>query len=119
MNKRKVLIVDDSIIIRELLRKLIEKCGYTVCGTAKDGKEGIEMFNTLEPHIVFMDINMPIVDGIEAVKIIKKINADAKIVMLTAMGDMEMIRELEELGVALVLKKPIENHNIIAALASI
>lgn len=119
MERKKVLIVDDSIIIRDMLQKLVERCGCTVSGVAKDGKEGIEMFKTLEPDVVFMDINMPIVDGMEAARSILSINPSAKIIMLSAMGDDTMIATLKEIGVTVVLKKPIDNHDIISALASL
>ncbi len=119
MEKRKVLIVDDSVIIRDMLQSLIEKCGCLVCGVAKNGKEGIQMFIDFQPDIVFMDINMPIIDGMEAAKVIKEIKPDAKIIMLSAMGDQEITSKLKEIGVSIVLKKPIDNHDILSALASV
>lgn len=67
MGKR-VLLVDDSLMVHFLLRRVLEENGYEVCGDAKDGSEGVELFISLMPDLVFMDITMPVMDGIEATK---------------------------------------------------
>lgn len=116
---KKVLIVDDSIVIRNLLRKTLEKRGYLICGDAKNGKEGVEMFKEFAPDFVFMDITMPIMDGLEATKNIMGINPNAKIIMLSAMGDDEVLDEAKESGVSIFLKKPFNEFKIASALSAL
>jgi two-component system chemotaxis response regulator CheY len=119
MGKR-VLIVDDSPLIHNLLRKTLVKYGYEVCGDAKNGREGAEMFKQLIPDIVFMDINMPVMDGLESVKIIKQLSVELKvkpkIIMLSAIGDDEVTTKAKNLGVFIFLRKPFDDYKIISAL---
>ena len=114
---KKALLVDDSPLIHIILRKTLEKHGYIVCGDAKDGKEGVELFKALSPDIVFMDITMPVMDGLEAVKNIRQINKDVRIIMLSAMGDDEIVQQAKDLGVNIFLKKPFDDYKIISAIA--
>lgn len=115
----RALLVDDSPIIHNLLRKSLERNGYEVCGDAKNGKEGFEMYKTLKPDIVFMDVTMPILDGIESVKLIKEFDKDSRIIMLTAMGDEEIIKEAKSVGVDIFLKKPFDDFKIISAISKL
>lgn len=119
MDKKRVLIVDDSVMMRDMLQNTLERCGCTVCGLAKDGNEGINLFEKHNPDLVFMDINMPVLDGLTAVKNIKKLNPNAKIIMLSSMGDEEIIEQAKGLGVSIFLKKPFDTHSIISALSTI
>jgi two-component system chemotaxis response regulator CheY len=118
MSKR-VLIVDDSPMIHHILRKTLESNGYEVCGDAKNGREGIELFEKLAPDLVFMDVTMPILDGIESLKGIMEKNSAAKVIMLTAMGDEEIIAQAEAAGAAAFLKKPFNDFKIISAISKI
>jgi two-component system, chemotaxis family, chemotaxis protein CheY len=115
----RVLLVDDSPVIHNLLRKVLEKNGYEVCGDAKNGKEGLEMFLSLHPDLVFMDVSMPMMNGIEATQEIKKNKPDTKIIMLSAMGDEAILSEARESGINLFLKKPFDEYKIISAIASL
>lgn len=115
----KVLIVDDSLVIRDLLRRTLEKLGYTVCGEARDGREGIEMFKTFAPDVVFMDISMPIIDGLEATESIINFNPNAKIIILSSTGDEETILKAKNLGVSGFLKKPFDDSDIKNVISSI
>lgn len=116
---KNILIVDDSPMIHNLLKKTLESNGYVVCGDAKNGKEGVELFQSLNPDLVFMDITMPIMDGLEAARTIKGIKKDARIIMLTAMGDEEIITEADSIGVDIFLKKPFNDFKIVSALSQI
>lgn len=116
---KRILIVDDSPMIHNLLRKCLEKNGHVVCGDAKNGKEGVELYNSLEPDIVFMDITMPIMDGMEAAKVIKKSHPNAKIIMLSAMADEEIMSEAAGLGIDVFLKKTFNDYKIVSAIAKI
>jgi two-component system chemotaxis response regulator CheY len=117
--KKNVLIVDDSPLIHNLLKKTLEKYSYNVCGTATNGRDGVEQYKKLSPDIVFMDINMPIMDGLEAATQIKKINTAANIIMLSAIGDEASSKVISELGIKISLQKPFDDYKIISAISSI
>lgn len=116
---KRVLIVDDSPMIHNLLRKTLQANGYEVCGDAKNGKEGTELFEVLKPDLVFMDITMPVMDGITAVKIIKTVNSDARVIMLTAMGDEDIMNQAKEAGANTFLKKPFNDYKIVSAISKL
>lgn len=116
---KRILIVDDSPIIHNLLRKALENNGYEVCGDAKNGKEGVEMFKSLSPDLTFMDITMPIMDGIECAKQVKQLNPKAKIIMLSAMGDEEIMSQAHAIGVDIFLKKPFDDYKIVSAISKL
>ncbi len=118
MSKR-VLIVDDSPIVHHLLRKTLEAAGHEVCGDAKNGREGVDLYGKLKPDVVFMDVTMPLMDGIEAVKAIRAADPTAQIIMLTAMGDEQIMTEANQAGVTVFLKKPFDDYKIISALAKL
>jgi two-component system chemotaxis response regulator CheY len=121
--KKTALIVDDSPLIHNLLRRALEKCNYEVCGDARNGKEGVELFKKLAPDVVFMDINMPVMDGLEAVKDIKdflgKTGGGSRIIMLSAVGDDEIVAKAQELGVKTFIRKPFNDYKIISALSMV
>ncbi|HHU63033.1 MAG TPA: response regulator [Clostridiales bacterium] len=116
---KKVLIVDDSPMIHKLLGKVLEENGYTVCGHAYNGKEGVDKFRELSPDIIFMDITMPVMDGLEAVGIIKKEAPHQNIIMLSAMGDKDIMDDARQLGVDIFLKKPFDAYKIISAISKL
>lgn len=120
MNK-KVLIVDDSPLIHVLLTKTLAKAGYEVCGDAKNGKEAVELYKKLAPDIIFMDINMPVMDGLEAAKNIlefcKQVNGSVKIIMLSAIGDDAVLMKARALGISIFLNKPFNDYKIISAVS--
>jgi two-component system chemotaxis response regulator CheY len=116
---KRILLVDDSPIIHRLLRKTLESNGYEVCGDAKNGREGVEMYKSLKPDLVFMDITMPIMDGLEAAKLIKELDPQARIIMLSAMGDDEIVGQAKELGIDIFLKKPFDDYKIISAISKV
>lgn len=114
----KVLIVDDSPIVHNLLKKILLAHDYVVCGDAKNGQEGIDLYEELKPDIVFMDITMPIKDGIEASQEIKTKYPDSFIVMLTAMGDDEIKEQAKNVGINVFLQKPFDDYKVISALSN-
>ena len=116
---KRILLVDDSPIIHNLLRKTLEGHGYEICGDAMNGKESVSMYENLKPDLVFMDVTMPIMDGLEAAKKIKEMDPEAKIIMLSAMGDDEIVAEAKDLGIDIFLKKPFNDYKIISAISNI
>lgn len=113
---KKVLLVDDSPVIHGMLRKVLEKNAFVVCGDARNGREGVEMFRELAPDVVFMDITMPVMDGLEAARAIKELNKNTKIIMLSAMGDDEIVGQAKDIGVNIFLKKPFDEYKVISAI---
>lgn len=108
----KILIVDDSRTSRKVLRNLLESNGHEVIGEAKDGAEGVELYNTLKPDLVTMDITMPVMDGIEALKNIRNADSSAKVIMVTAAGQKSKMLEAIKYGATEFLAKPFEADQI-------
>ncbi len=113
---KKVLIVDDAAFMRMLLKDIITKAGFEVVGEASNGKEAVEKYKELKPDIVTMDITMPEMNGIEAVKEIKKIDPNAKIIMVSAMGQQAMVIEAIQAGAKDFIVKPFQPARVIEAL---
>lgn len=113
---KNVLIVDDAIFMRVMLKNIVSKAGYNVIGEAGNGAEAIEMYKELHPDLVFMDITMPEVGGIEAVRAIKGYDANAKIVMCSAMGQQTMVLDAIKSGASDFIVKPFNESKIIDTL---
>jgi Response regulator containing CheY-like receiver domain and AraC-type DNA-binding domain len=107
-----ILIVDDSKTSRKVLKNILEADGHTIVGEAKDGEEGIELFKELRPEIITMDITMPVLDGLEALKKIIELDPKAKVVMVTAAGQKNKMLDAIKLGAAEFLAKPFEPEQI-------
>jgi two-component system chemotaxis response regulator CheY len=112
----KVLIVDDAAFMRMMLRDILAKNGFDVVGEADNGKIAIQMYNELKPDIVTMDITMPEMDGIAAVKEIKDADPNAKVVMVSAMGQQAMVIEAIRAGAADFIVKPFQPDRVLEAL---
>jgi len=108
----RVLIVDDSLIIRKKLSKLIENLGHTVVADAQTGQEAIEAYATHKPDLVTMDITMPDMDGITAVKHIIKEHHDAKIIMVTSHGQEDMVIKSIQAGAVGYILKPLTQEKL-------
>jgi two-component system chemotaxis response regulator CheY len=115
----KVLIVDDSLIIRKKISKLLEKLGHEVVYDAKNGQEAIDAFNSKKPDLVTMDITMPDMDGITAVGHIIKDNHDAKIIMVTSHGQEDMVIKSIQAGAVGYMLKPITEDKLVAAIGEV
>ncbi len=113
----KILIVDDSRTSRKILRTILEGAGHEVIGEAVDGVDGVNKFQELSPEITTLDITMPNMDGLEALKEIKKINAAAKIIMVTAAGQQNKMVEAIKSGASEFVTKPFEADEIIGLIA--
>ena len=102
------MIVDDSLVIRVRLKKIFKELNHNVIAEAKTGKEAIEIYSKKIPDIVTMDITMPDMDGITAVKYIKNKYPDAKIIMVTSHGQENMVRDALISGARGYILKPIQ-----------
>ncbi|PAB61259.1 response regulator [Anaeromicrobium sediminis] len=114
-----ILVVDDAAFMRMMVKDVLTKYGYNVLGEAENGAKAIEKYKELGPDLVIMDITMPEVDGIQAVKEIKKINPAAKIVMCSAMGQQAMVIEAIQAGAGDFIVKPFQADRIIEAVKKV
>lgn len=108
----KILLVDDSKTSRKILRNLLEDKGHEIISEATNGAEAVEMFKTLKPDAVTMDITMPILNGIDALKQIMEIDKDAKVIMVTAAGQKSKMIDAIKFGASEFLTKPFESDQI-------
>ena len=95
---KSILICDDAAFMRMMIKDILTKNGYNVAGEAENGAKGVEKYNELKPDLVLMDITMPEMDGIEALKAIKASDAGAKVIMCSAMGQQAMVIESIQAG---------------------
>jgi len=108
-----VMAVDDSPVTRKMIKKALEPEGFLVVGEAGNGKEAVELYLNLQPDIITMDITMPVMDGLEAAAAIKDINPGQKILMLSAMGDNDLLNEARARGINDFCSKPFKPEQII------
>jgi len=113
---KKVLVVDDAAFMRMMIKKMISKEEFEVVAEAENGKEAIEAFKEHNPDLVILDITMPIMDGIEALKGIKMIDGNAKVVMCSAMGQQAMVMEAIKNGAKDFIVKPFKSDRVIESL---
>lgn len=110
-----ILIVDDAAFIRTMLKDILTENGFNVADRAENGAEAIEKYKKLQPELVIMDIIMPEIDGIQAVKEIKKMDPNAKIIMCSAVGQQTMVNEAMQAGARDFVIKPFKAERIIEA----
>lgn len=113
MPKNKILIVDDSRQIRKSLRDILEKYEYDVVGEASSGTEAINLFNSILPDIVMLDIIMPKLGGIETLRILRSINKEVKVIMVSALDSLERVKECMKAGANHYILKPFEEAKVI------
>jgi two-component system chemotaxis response regulator CheY len=111
----RVLIVDDAAFMRMMIKDILEKNGYQVVGEASNGIKAVEIYKAEKPDIVTMDITMPDMDGIEAVKAIKEFDPAAKIIMCSAMGQQTMVMDAIRSGARDFIVKPFQAERVLEA----
>jgi two-component system chemotaxis response regulator CheY len=112
----RILIVDDAAFMRMMIRDILSKNGYEVVGEAQDGAQAIEKYKELKPDLITMDITMPEMDGIAALKEIKKIDGNAKVIMCSAMGQQAMVIDAIQAGAKDFIVKPFQADRVIEAI---
>jgi two-component system chemotaxis response regulator CheY len=113
----KVLIVDDASFIRASLKMMLERNGFEVVGEAENGTTALLKYNELKPDLVTMDITMPIMDGIAALKAIKQVDPQAKVVMISAMGQERFVKDAIVAGACGFILKPFNEEQVVRGLA--
>lgn len=119
MMGKKILIVDDAAFMRMMLKNILTQNGYEVAGEASNGLEAVALYKELKPDLVTMDITMPEMDGITAVKEIKKIDPEAKIIMCSAMGQQAMVIESIQAGARDFVVKPFQPDRVLEAVKKV
>ncbi|ALC85487.1 MULTISPECIES: response regulator [Bacillaceae] len=114
-----VLVVDDAVFMRATIKRMLENQQFEVIGEASNGNEAVELYRQLLPDVVTMDITMPGMTGIEAVKAIVTEYPDAKIVMVTALGQQKLIVEAIENGAKDFITKPFNPDQIVQVLQNV
>lgn len=112
----KILITDDAAFMRMMLKDILIQGGHEVVGEAANGVESCEMYKQLKPDLVTMDITMPQLDGIAALKKIKEDDPNAKIVMCSAMGQQAMVIEAIQAGAKDFIVKPFQAQRVLEAI---
>lgn len=112
----RILIVDDAKFMRLTLSNILTKAGHQIVGEGENGREAVELYNQLKPDIITLDITMPQMSGIEALKEIKKNHPQAKVIMCSAMGQQRMVLEAIEAGAKDFIVKPFEEGKILEAI---
>ena len=112
----RILVVDDAAFMRMMIKDILSKNGFEVVGEAENGHIAVEKYKELKPDLVTMDITMPELDGIGAVKEIKKINPAAVIVMCSAMGQQSMVIEAIQAGARDFIVKPFQADRVVEAI---
>lgn len=111
-----IMVVDDSPFASKQIKDIVEENGYEVIGYAKNGEEGIRMYEELKPDIIILDIIMPGIDGLETAQILLKKNPNAKILMLSSLCDSGTLEEVKGIGLKFLIPKPWEDDVLLATL---
>lgn len=112
----KILIVDDAAFMRMMIKDILTKNGFEVVGEANDGTQAIEKFKDLKPDLVTMDITMPEMDGITALKEIRSLDPNARVIMCSAMGQQAMVIDAIQAGAKDFIVKPFQSDRVIEAI---
>ena len=113
----RILVVDDAAFMRMMIKDILTKNGYDVVGEASDGQQAVEKYKELHPDLVTMDITMPEMDGISALKEIKKINPGSKVIMCSAMGQQAKVIDANQAGAKDFIVKPFQADRVLEAIS--
>ncbi len=112
-----ILVVDDAAFMRLMIKDMLAEAGHTVVGEAVNGLDAIEKYRKLKPDLVTMDITMPDMEGVDALKEIRRIDPRAVVIMCSAMGQKQMIVEAIKSGAKDFIVKPLQTARVIEAIS--
>jgi two-component system, chemotaxis family, chemotaxis protein CheY len=115
MSSSTVLVCDDAVFMRTMVSDILSQAGFTVVGEAENGKQAVEKYQQLKPDLVTMDIIMPEMGGIEAVKKITQLDPGARILMCSAMGQQALVQEALQAGARDFVVKPFQPSRVLEA----
>ena len=116
---KSVLICDDAAFMRVMIKDILTKNGYDVAGEAENGLKAVEKYNETKPDLVMMDITMPEMDGIQALKAIKAADPSATVIMCSAMGQQAMVIESIQSGAKDFIVKPFQQDRVLEAVRKV
>lgn len=115
----KILLVDDAAFMRKVIKDTLTKSGYTDIHEAVDGADAVDKYDELKPDLVIMDITMPNMDGLEALKAIRGKDPNANVVMCSAMGQETMVIDAVRSGAKDFIVKPFKSERVLKTVTSI
>ena len=116
---KNVLVCDDAAFMRMMIKDILKKNGYTVAGEAENGAKAVEKYTELKPDLVLMDITMPEMDGIQALKKIRELDPKASVIMCSAMGQQAMVIESIQSGAKDFIVKPFQANRVLEAVRKV
>ena len=116
---KNILICDDAAFMRMMIKDILTKNGYTVAGEAENGAKAVEKYTELKPDLVLMDITMPEMDGIQALKKIRELDPKASVIMCSAMGQQAMVIESIQSGAKEFIVKPFQADRVLEAVRKV
>ncbi len=114
-----ILICDDAAFMRMMIKDILTKNGYNIAGEAENGAKAVEKYAEVKPDLVLMDITMPEMDGIAALKKIKELDPNASVIMCSAMGQQAMVIESIQSGAKDFIVKPFQADRVIEAVRKV
>lgn len=116
---KNILIVDDAAFMRMMIKDILTKNGYNIAAEAENGKIAVDKYSEIKPDLVLMDITMPEMDGIQALKSIKTNDPNANIIMCSAMGQQAMVIEAIQSGAKDFIVKPFQAERVLEAVKKV
>jgi two-component system chemotaxis response regulator CheY len=112
---KRILVVDDAAFMRMMIKDILTKNGYEIAGEAADGVQAVEKYQELRPDLVTLDITMPEMDGIEALRRIRAIDPNARVIVCSAMGQQAMVIDAIQAGARDFVVKPFQAERVLEA----
>ncbi len=116
---KNILVCDDAAFMRVMIKDILTKNGYNIAGEAENGQKAVEKYNETKPDLVLMDITMPEMDGIQALKKIKEMDPGASVIMCSAMGQQAMVIEAIQSGAKDFIVKPFQAERVLEAVKKV
>lgn len=115
----RIMVVDDAAFMRMMIKDILSKNGYEVVAEAENGAKAVEKYQEVKPDLTTMDITMPELDGISALKQIRAMDSSAKVIMCSAMGQQSMVIEAIQAGARDFIVKPFQPDRVLEAIRKV